>query len=93
MTKKELDELKEDKDMDGIPDKYDSMFNPPDEKYHYAIVTLAFCEYLENHDFSFSKCKRETENNEVVVRFDENDKRLFHKLTADFSRTERRVRK
>ena len=65
MTKKELDELKEDKDMDGIPDKYDSTFNPPDEKYHYAIVTPSLCEYLKEHDFSFSKCKRETENNDI----------------------------
>ena len=93
MTRKELDELKEDKDMDGIPDKYDSTFNPPDEKYHYAVVTPSLCEYLKEHDFSFSKCIRETENIDLPIRFYKSDKSLFQELSADFIRNERRVRK
>ncbi len=84
MTPKEMDKLKEDKDMDGIPDRLDSTFDPP--QYRYAQVTAAQCELLEQHHFSFSKYKKKTEDGMIIIRYQETDKDIFQKLVADRAR-------
>lgn len=85
MTRKELDQLTEDKDKDGIPDRIDSTFDPPEEVKHYEIASQLLCEFLKNHHFSFSKGK----GNDVIC-FAEIEKERYQQLVDEFNRMQQK---
>lgn len=89
MNQKELDELNADKDRDGVPDRIDSSYSPPeDEALRYASVSPAFCDDLQKQGFSFSKCKKDGEN--VIISYQASKRSEFENLKMNHEATLRK---
>ena len=80
MNQKELDERNADKDKDGIPDRIDSSFSPPEDELRYASVSPAFCDYLQEQGFYFSKGKKDGDN--MIIAYRASDRGAFENLQA-----------
>lgn len=89
MNQKELNELNADKDRDGVPDRIDSSYSPPeDESLRYASVSPAFCDDLQKQGFSFSKCKKDGEN--VIISYQASKRSEFENLKMNHEATLRK---
>ena len=72
MNQKELNQHDADKDRDGIPDRIDSSYSPPENEQRYASISPAFCDYLQKQDFSFSNGGMDGAN--MIVVFPKSEK-------------------
>ena len=78
MNQKELNQHDADKDRDGIPDRIDSSYSPPENEQRYASISPAFCDYLQKQDFSFSNGGMDGAN--MIVVFPKSEKHHFDAL-------------
>lgn len=78
----ELNERYIDKDRDGVPDWIDSSYSPPEDELRYASVTPAYCDYLQEQGFSFSRGKND--GDKVVIAYPATERTEFEKLQTTY---------